>query len=297
MIFQRRRGSAATERISVDEFHSINSKLFSSQCVEKLRATNKYKRYYRFRDHYNQLYMLWFLMIPLLSVVSCYWYFVIAAPAQLEESFLQSKLSGSPWIEGVTFFVVFYLAPGCSLLNFVGRFEDLSRCDVFCQYIFLCVVHFSLSIMNRSPSIEGIEATLKVSWSSALWDVASCQGYTLASFAVGMWRTLFWERVVHIPAPTLSIPLLVGCIGLLVTNISTSYFKLVEDTEETQEIYVAMQHFIHPGVENGYFDIVFFRNPQTLFCSIIFSLTFFTAAILRPMCIWAATSLLNLFFF
>eukprot|EP00796_Vickermania_ingenoplastis_P005311 gene5311-3813_t len=284
-------GSCA--KVSLSEFHSGGTRLYTNECVERLKGSETYKKYCQYKIYHNSLYFLWFVGALALSSLWIYmWYFYEGGGGPHDTSLLFL----------LTFGAVVYLLPVSALLSFVGYFEDVEVTEATFRCCFLSLIAVVGVTYNRGSDLSK-PCSVSPAWlKTVVWDIVSIELFILPSYLVALWRSVFWGRIWMIPAPLLTIPALVGVSSLAASqSLHSLCFTMVEGLEprwlflqqvqeycrpslhlalEAPESFFALQHFLHP-VTVRYSQVEMYQDPHTLLCALVLSTSLFAAATLR----------------
>lgn len=217
------------ERIESKDFHSPEARLYTARCVDGLVRSKSFKAYTRHMAYKDRLYFTWFVVpIGLLALV----YYGMAQFTDIPVPFhlLDSEEKAAHREQDaalvcMTLFVLLYLLPCVVIAPFVGFFEEPTprQCWwalVFLTFVNVMMVSFGGSSLHyppflyTSPALPWRTEKLSILARVAATRVLPLQGFIVAGYLVSVWRRCYWRRMLHIPFPLLSVPLLVGLFGV-----------------------------------------------------------------------------------
>lgn len=295
------------KRLERSQYNSLESRIYTDECVKKLSSSQKFRRFCIYKEYYSILYLLWFLLIPLIGGVIFYFWLYIY-PSTVGSADGPSSHDGKPQIFWINLISVIYIIPVTVLISFVGFFSYVSRRDGMGRFVHLNALYLILTMKNRR---ESDDLTLRTSLFTAWMDVLPLQGFLFAGLLVCFWRTRHWEKTWILPVPVLLVPLLVGLVGIAFsqaanwllfqvcsisfdcTTWSTSqhcgklqyvHTLLMErfvSVLEGPELHITMKEFLHPS-PSDIFGLHSFHASSTLCSALCLMIIHTISALLWP---------------
>ncbi|RNF08125.1 hypothetical protein TraAM80_02882 [Trypanosoma rangeli] len=215
------------ERIPLHQFHSVESRRHTGDCVRDLTHSKEFRRYVSHVEYSESLQATWFIA-PIGLTIALYYHLLLvlrdtqtAPVGRPEANFIPSL--------PVTAMLLFFIAPCVVIAPFTGFFEPLSRRGALrlvalLTFINLIVVSFGGRWLHHPPFLltappipwfTGRPSEVRQLLTATLTRALPLQGGIVAGWLVYVWRRVQWRNAWHVPLPLVTIPILVGVFGCL----------------------------------------------------------------------------------
>ncbi|RNF22025.1 uncharacterized protein Tco025E_03308 [Trypanosoma conorhini] len=232
------------ERIPSHQFHSVESRRHTGNCVRDLSRSKDFQRYISHVEYSESLQSTWFVA-PIGLTMALYYHLLFVLHDTQAVPFGRPEANAIPSLP-VTALLLFFIAPCVVIAPFTGFFEPLSHRGALRLVALLTLVNFAVVSFGGMwlhhppflltappiPWITGKPSEARQLFTATLIRALPLHGGVLAGWLVYAWRQMWWGRAWHVPLPLVTVPILVGVFSCLwfcltsrlITVVTTSSF-------------------------------------------------------------------------